>query len=476
MNDRALADLQRQLEEERAARIEVERRLSSLLEYRSGEVAPSLDAGVALNEIAPLVSAVEQSRSLLLAVIDAIPARIFWKDSSLRYLGCNTAFARDAGMARPDDLVGKDDRQMAWAEQAELYRADDRAVIDSGVPRQLIIEPMTTHDGRQVWLRTTKVPLTGPVGESIGVLGVFEDITEWKRYEIELQAKTRELTRLNRKLTEAQNQLLQSEKMAAVGQLAAGVAHEINNPIGFVKANLAALKEQVDDLMAVLDAYGKAEHALADHPALLGDIAMAKATADLEFLQGDIGKLIEESLDGVHRVKEIVENLRDFSRVDSAEWHFANLEAGLESTLNIVWNEMKNRVEVVKVFAGLPSIECIGSQLNQVFLNLLINAAQAIEGRGVITLRTGFDDDNVWVSVEDTGKGIRPDHLSRIFEPFFTTKPVGEGTGLGLSLAYGIVTRHGGQLEVHSTPGQGSIFRICLPRQRREKRAEMTAD
>jgi len=168
----------------------------------------------------------------------------------------------------------------------------------------------------------------------------------------------------------------------------------------------------------------------------------------------------------VSRVKKIVENLKDFSRVDSAEWTFANLERGLESTLNIVWNEIKYKAEVVKEYADLPDVECIASQINQVFMNLLVNAAQAIEQQGTITLRSGFDDDNVWVEIEDTGEGIRPEHLNRIFEPFFTTKPVGKGTGLGLSLAYGIVQRHHGKLEVRSELGKGTVFRVALPRVR----------
>jgi len=186
----------------------------------------------------------------------------------------------------------------------------------------------------------------------------------------------------------------------------------------------------------------------------------------MDFLQGDIQNLIDESLEGVCRVKKIVDNLKDFSRVDTAEWQYANLENGLESTLNIVWNEIKYKAEVKKEYAGLPEIECIAAQLNQVFMNLLVNASHAIEAHGLITLRTGFDDTEVWVEVEDTGKGIKPEHLGRIFEPFFTTKPVGKGTGLGLSLAYGIVQRHHGRLDVRSEVDKGTVFRLTLPRVR----------
>ncbi len=319
----------------------------------------------------------------------------------------------------------------------------------------------------------TLLPLKNASGEVELVCLTLADLTDTAMYQgrlhdaiVELEQEKSAQQVLIKKLEDTQGQLLQSEKMASVGQLAAGVAHEINNPIGFINSNLGSLKTNVEDLLAIIAAYERADTVLAAHPDLLGAIKMAKTAADLEFLQGDIQSLISESLEGVHRVKKIVDNLKDFSRVDNAEWHHANLENGLESTLNIVWNELKYKTEIKKEYAGLPEIECIASQLNQVFMNLMINAAHAIAEHGVITLRTGFDESTVWVEVQDTGSGIKPEHLKRIFEPFFTTKPVGKGTGLGLSLAYGIVQRHHGNLDVKSKPGEGSVFRVSLPRKR----------
>lgn len=296
------------------------------------------------------------------------------------------------------------------------------------------------------------------------------EIIQREKEEIEQarQAQSRllqEQQELIKKLKEAQGQLLQSEKMASIGQLAAGVAHEINNPIGFINSNLGTLKSQVDGLLTVLACYQKAESALVSQPELLEEIERTKSAADFAFLQGDIVDLINESRDGVGRVKKIVDNLKDFSRVDTAEWAYANLESGLESTLNIVWNEIKYKADIRRNYAGLPEVFCIASQLNQVFMNLLVNAAHAIEQSGVITLNTGFDEATVWVEVEDTGKGIKPEHMNRIFEPFFTTKPIGKGTGLGLSLSYGIVERHHGRFEVRSELGEGTVFRITLPRE-----------
>jgi len=267
---------------------------------------------------------------------------------------------------------------------------------------------------------------------------------------------------LIRKLEEAQNQLLQSEKMASIGQLAAGVAHEINNPVAYVNSNLGSLQQYAAGLLNLLAHYERVEGSLPDD--VRQDIDRLKKEIDAAYLREEIGVLLSESLDGLQRVKRIVQDLKDFSHVDRAEREWANLETGLESTLNVVWNEIKYKAQVLKEYGDIPQIECFPSQLNQVFMNLLINAAHAIEEQGQITMRTGHDGEHVWVEVEDTGKGIQPEHLGRIFEPFFTTKPVGKGTGLGLSLSYGIVSKHGGRIEVKSEVGKGSIFRVVLPR------------
>jgi signal transduction histidine kinase len=188
-----------------------------------------------------------------------------------------------------------------------------------------------------------------------------------------------------------------------------------------------------------------------------------KHDIDIPFLREDVASLLLESVDGMQRVKRIVQDLKDFSHVDGSETQWANLELGLDSTLNVAASEFRNKAQVVKEYAGIPEIECMPSQINQVFLNLLVNAAQAIEGQGTVTVRTGQAGEAVWVEVQDTGAGINPEHLGRIFDPFFTTKPIGQGTGLGLSLSYGIVQKHGGQITVTSEVGVGSVFRVTLP-------------
>ena len=265
-------------------------------------------------------------------------------------------------------------------------------------------------------------------------------------------------------LDQAQEQLVQSEKMASIGQLAAGVAHEINNPVGFIGSNINTLKDYCNDLIKVIDEYEKEDEYLKTDSSHWKSIEKTKDEVDLEYLKDDIGKLISESTDGVKRVKEIVQNLKDFSHVDETEWQWANIHAGLDSTLNIVNNEIKYKAEVIKHYGEIPEVECIASQLNQVFMNLLVNAAHSIEEQGTITIETGLTDSNwVWISITDTGKGIPKELQKNIFDPFFTTKPIGQGTGLGLSLSYGIIDTHSGRIQVDSTEGVGTKFSIWLP-------------
>jgi two-component system NtrC family sensor kinase len=273
-------------------------------------------------------------------------------------------------------------------------------------------------------------------------------LRENERINCDLQHRQEEQRALIRKLEEAHNQLLQSEKLASIGQLAAGVAHEINNPIGFVNSNLGTLKTYVSGLLDLIDEYGGLE-AFAP-PDLRERIDQAKRQLDLEFVREDIVGLVDESMDGTRRVRRIVQDLRDFSRPGDAEWQAVDLHAGLESTLNVVWNEIKYKAEVVREYGHLPPVECLPFQINQVFLNLLVNAAHAIAER-------------VSVAIADTGCGMSPEIRERIFDPFFTTKPVGKGTGLGLSVAYGIVAKHGGRIDVASEPGRGSTFTLVLP-------------
>jgi PAS domain S-box-containing protein len=296
-------------------------------------------------------------------------------------------------------------------------------------------------------------------------LKLEDDIRQRQLADAELRRRNIELTALNEQLSMAQQQLVQSEKLASIGQLAAGVAHEINNPIGYIFSNFSSLQQYLDQLFAMLHAYEEAEPAIADN-GVAARLRAMRADIDLDFLRQDIPSLMRESREGIVRVRHIVQDLKDFSRVDAnQEWVWASLHQGIDSTLNIVSNEVKYKADVVKEYGDIPDIKCLPLQINQVVMNLVVNAAHAIgPEHGRITVRTGRDAGQlVWIEVQDNGSGIPPEVLSRIFDPFFTTKAVGKGTGLGLSLAYGIVQKHGGRIEVDSAPGQGSRFRVLLP-------------
>lgn len=352
------------------------------------------------------------------------------------------------------------------------------------------------------WLFFTAAPLRDAKGNIIGAIETLQDITEGRlakdellrhqarleqevgqrtaelreantrlaednerrqQAEKELRRRYAELTKLNIELSETREQLAQSEKLASIGQLAAGVAHEINNPIGYVYSNISTLEKYIGDLFRMLDVFNSAVPELP--PASAAEITRVRQDVDLAFLQEDIPMLMDESKEGITRVKKIVQDLKDFSRVDSSnEWHWANLHQGLDSTINIVANEVKYKADVIREYGDVPEIQCILSQLNQVFMNLLINAAQAMgQERGRITIRSGTEGDSVWLTFTDTGSGMPEEVRQRIFDPFFTTKPVGKGTGLGLSLSYGIIKNHKGSIEVESEPGKGTTFRITLP-------------
>jgi signal transduction histidine kinase len=279
----------------------------------------------------------------------------------------------------------------------------------------------------------------------------------------QLRAANEELQAAYRDLQATQVQLIQREKMASVGQLVAGVAHELNNPIGFVYSNVGTLEDFVKRLRANLDVYRAAP---------LAEPAQARVDEEWKALKIDyalkyVDSMIEGIREGAERARKIVRDLRVFARTDADVWQAVDLHAELESSLTLVNHLLKERVTVHRNFGPLPTVECVRSQIDQVFLNLLANAAQAITGPGAITLETRVEHGDAVVTIGDTGPGIRPDVMGRIFDPFFTTKPVGEGTGLGLSISYEIVKKHGGEIRADSPPGGGATFTLRLPLTRR---------
>lgn len=303
-----------------------------------------------------------------------------------------------------------------------------------------------------------------------------QEIEERRRTHAELEKERVAQQDLIEKLAQAHVQLLQSEKLASIGQLAAGVAHEINNPIGFVDSNLHTLKTWIAQLLRFMTVQDE----MLRECELDGDararLVAAREQADLDYVRTDIDALIDESIEGTSRVRGIVQDLRDFSRAGSEEWNLVDIHGGLDATLNVVYNELKYKAEVIKDYGELPQVECIPSQLNQVVMNLLVNAAQAIAERGTITIRTRRDGDGVAIAICDTGVGMTADVQAKIFDPFYTTKPVGKGTGLGLSVSYGIVEKHRGRITVESEPGAGSCFTVWVPLARPHDALEAGAD
>ncbi|MFZ5861421.1 MAG: protoglobin domain-containing protein [Nitrospirota bacterium] len=365
-----------------------------------------------------------------------------------------------------------------WGRPRDILLASPQAWVDAIHPedRSRVLEAATTkqvtgayHEeyrivrptGEVRWILDRAFPIRDEHGHVYRITGIAEDITARKQSEEALQQAYAELK-------EAQGHLLQSEKMASIGQLAAGVAHEINNPIGYVSSNLRTLAEYTEDLVQVIGGY-ETLLAAVETGSMEAAALEAKRTrelvkrVDMGFLLEDLSTLVQQSSEGLDRVRQIVQNLKTFSHVDRQEQAWVNINQGIESTLAIVWNELKYKADIIKEMGDIPEILGYPQQLNQVFVNLLVNAAQAIKDKGTIWVRTFVQAQSVVAEVEDTGSGIAPEHLKKIFDPFFTTKPVGKGTGLGLSISYGIVHNHGGTIEVESQPGRGTRFRVVLP-------------
>jgi len=286
-------------------------------------------------------------------------------------------------------------------------------------------------------------------------------VREGKRI-IQLEGK---LAEQNRQLRLTQAALVQSEKLASLGQLAAGMAHEINNPVAYVTNNLAVLNRDVRSVVDVLQAYRRAAEALAQvDPQLAAELRELEAANDLAWIEENLPRLFASSLEGLGRVRNIVQNLREFARLDSAELDALDLNAALTSTLEVLAHDVQDKQLVVETrFGQLPPVVCRPGKIHQVFHNLLLNAIQASEPHGILELRTAVECDQALVEVQDHGCGIAAEHLPRLFEPFFTTKAVGRGAGLGLAICYGIVRDHGGVIEFDSQLGRGSTFRVRLP-------------
>ncbi|KAB2915263.1 MAG: PAS domain-containing protein [Dechloromonas sp.] len=487
--NQALVDMNRTLEQRVAERTQALSAANEQLTVEQGELKKALDTVKATqqrlfeSERKRSLESKRHMEQLLAQIVDGDPVPTLVINAEHKVTHWNKACAAVTGIPAAG-MIGSNRQWSAFYANERPLMAD---LIVSGeldrlesfyagslrrspvIPDAWEAESFFPHFGEGGrWLYFTAAPLRDGSGRVVGAIETLQDVTERHRAEEGLrehQAHLEELVaRRTAQLTDAKEQLVQQEKLASIGQLAAGVAHEINNPIGFVHSNIGTLENYLGDLFALLQAYQEAEPALAD-PQVAARLKAMREKMDLPFLREDVPQLVGESKEGISRVKKIVQDLKDFSRVDSSlEWQFADLHQGIDSTVNIVANEIRYKADVVKEYGQLPAVECLAPQLNQVFMNLLVNAAHAMgEQRGTITIRSGCSGDSVWLEFADTGSGIPPAIRQKIFDPFFTTKPVGKGTGLGLSLSYGVIQKHNGRIEVESEPGKGSTFRITLP-------------
>jgi signal transduction histidine kinase len=284
-----------------------------------------------------------------------------------------------------------------------------------------------------------------------------------RRYKQDLERRNAELAARKAQLERLQAQIVHSEKMASLGQLAAGVAHELNNPAGFIYGNMDFLEEHATALESLLALYDSAS--LPEEARVRAE-ALRRAAGYEAGALGDLRSIVADCREGAERIRNVVQNLRTFSRLDEAEFKQVDIHEGIDATVRLLSRYYSSgRVQLSRDYGQLPPVGCYAGQLNQVWMNLLANAAQAVEaaGGGEVSVKTSVESGQVTVAVTDTGCGIAPEHLRKIFDPFFTTKPVGEGTGLGLSVTYSIVQRHGGTIRVRSQQGKGTTFLVGLP-------------
>jgi PAS domain S-box-containing protein len=386
-----------------------------------------------------LATALAHERTLLRTMIDLIPAFIYAKDVGSRFIAMNTALARNMGTVAAD-AIGKTDFDFFSPELAKKFYSDEQALLKSGAAIIDLEEPgFDAVTGMPRTVCTSKVPLRDENGDVIGIIGVGFDITD-------------------RKL--AEQRLAAGEHLESIGRLAAGVAHEINTPIQYLNDSVYFIREAMQDLLAH---NAKLVAAMPEPP---------EADDDIEDLKRELPPALDRVVDGLARIAEIVRSMKEFSHVDQREMSRVDLNRAINSTLIIARSEYKYVAEVQTDFADLPLVTCHGGQINQVVLNLVVNAAHAIADKnkasgvpekGLITVTSRIEDGYAVISIGDTGGGIPEAIRKRIFEPFFTTKEVGRGTGQGLSIAHNVIKAHGGKLDFVTEIGKGTTFNVRLP-------------
>ncbi len=405
--------------------------------------------------------------------VEAMPSPVYFKDENFVYQKCNQAFADYIGLPKKK-IIGATIHDVAPRELAERYHAADLEAMTRG-GRQEYEGRMSNVNGTDRDVIFYKSVLRHADGRARGIIGVVLDITGRKKMERDLRenqervvAALEELEKINTELKRAQQQLVQSEKLAAVGTLAAGVAHEINNPLGFVQSNVSVLREYMHVFLDILAEYDKLTAALEARntegaKALQASIKTLEHGSKFALFRKDVPSLLEESENGLDRIKRIVAGLQNFAAAERGVMARVDMNALLDGIFNIVGNDARGRVEFVKEYGKDLFVEADEQRLGQVFINLIVNAVQAIENKGTVRLRTYRQEGQVVVEVADTGCGIPEQDIPKLFVPFFTTKGPGKGTGLGLPISYDIIKKHNGAILVESQVGKGTTFRVVLP-------------
>jgi len=441
----------------------------------TGTVIAAIETFQDITEHKQIEQAIREQFQFLQLLIDTIPQPIFYKNAEKRFLGCNKAFAEFFNVHQ-EHIVGKTLHDIFPTEIADHCQRHEQTVFEySGIQT---IEDVISHGGRTSTAIVTLAPYRKTDGTLAGLIGIILDITDRKKLEEQLhevqetekkilRQKKRELEAAYHELKTAQTQIFQQEKMASIGQLAAGVAHEINNPVGFIMSNLGSLQKYLARLTEFISLQTDTLQSLSsisETPSqVLQEIEEKKQTLKIDYILHDTRALITESLDGAEKVKKIVQDFKNFSHIGNTEQKLTDINECLESTINIVWNELKYKATLEKAFGDLPKTCCNPGQLSQVFVNILMNAVQAIEKQGIIWISTWWRNTDISIVIQDTGCGIPQNTIRKIFDPFFTTKEVGKGTGLGLSIVYEIIKKHAGTISVESDVGKGTTFTITIP-------------
>ncbi|QEH33692.1 Sensor protein ZraS [Aquisphaera giovannonii] len=438
----------------------------------------SSDLEAAADERRRAVQALRHTEALYYSLVETLPQNILRKDLDGIFTFANRRFCAELGRSL-DQILGRTDFDFYPRELAEKYRRDDRRVIESGQVLD-VVEQHVTPQGETLYVQVMKSPIFGDDGKPLGIQGIFWDVTARIRAEEQLKEQYVTLQELahsehqaHQALKQAQSRLVQTEKLASLGQLVAGVAHEINNPLSFVSNNVAVLERDLADLLAIIQAYGEADRDLERvRPDLAAKVAQLDERIDLTYSMSNLPRLIERTREGLRRIERIVKELRLFARVDEGEWNEVDLNPGIESSINIIKGYARKKgVKVAMDLGAMPAIRCRAARIHQVIVNLLTNAIDACGEQGEVQVRTRSEPEalGIRIDVSDNGCGMDPETRDHIFDPFFTTKPIGQGTGLGLSISYGIIEEHDGSIEVQSTAGGGSCFTVHLPLEPRRK-------